>query len=87
MFFNNIGFGIINTNFLKTLIPLGILYIRIFKFFYNMFFYIFSLLKQNNHTKIYNSDNFVDLELGLGLKENYSLSSKNYNFLPTIIIH
>ncbi len=65
-----------------------------------MFFYLFSFFSQTNKTKIYNSDNFIDLELGLGLgiglKENNSLSTplstplsnypKNNKFFPTILI-
>jgi len=39
-----------------------------------MFYYLFSFLSQTNNTKIYNSDQFIDLELGL--KENISLSTK-----------
>lgn len=61
-----------------------------------MFFYLFSFFSQTNKTKIYNSNKFIDLELGLGLKENNSLSNplsnplstnpKNNKFFPTILI-
>ena len=52
-----------------------------------MFFYLFSFFSQ---TKIYNSDNFIDLELGI--PQNISLSTKkgtkkNYKNFPTILIH
>lgn len=64
-----------------------------------MFLYLFSFINYSNknskNTKIYNSDNFVDLELGL--KKNNSLSTplstplstnpKNNKFFPTILIH
>lgn len=61
-----------------------------------MFFYLFSILSNYNNsknTKIFNSDNsdnFVDLELGLNFSDynsTFSYLKKNNKILPTIIIH